>query len=152
MAFTDAQQQGLDAVLDVLIPPSPDGRLPGAGQLHLADTVAGLLAAMPPLPEMIERGLVELEAIAARRTGGAFAALPAGERSAALDELNGGEHGFPPVLALYAFAAYYQQPPVLAALGLEPRPPHPGGYQTVAGDLSLLAPVRQRGRIWRACS
>lgn len=148
MAFTEAQRQTLDAVLDVLIPPGDDGRLPGAGQLHIAGAVEAQLAAMPPLAEMVGQGLTALQAIAARR-GGAFATLAAEARAAALDELNGGDHGFPPVLALYGYAAYYQQPRVLEAIGLEPRPPHPAGYRTIAGDLSLLAPVRQRGRIWR---
>jgi hypothetical protein len=38
---------------------------------------------------------------------------------------------------------------VLEALDLEPRPPHPEGYATVEGDLSLLEPVRRRGRKYR---
>jgi hypothetical protein len=38
---------------------------------------------------------------------------------------------------------------VLEAIGVEPRPPAPQGYQVVAGDLELLAPVRRRGPIWR---
>jgi hypothetical protein len=32
---------------------------------------------------------------------------------------------------------------------MEARPPYPKGYQVVQGDLSLLEPVRARGKIYR---
>ena len=38
---------------------------------------------------------------------------------------------------------------VIAALDLEPRPPHPQGFTMPENDLSLLDPVRARGRLWR---
>ena len=44
---------------------------------------------------------------------------------------------------------YYRDPRVLTALGIEPRPPFPKGYQVEQGDFSLLDPVRARGEIWR---
>jgi hypothetical protein len=92
-----------------------------------------------------------LNELAARRAGRRFTELPHGERVAVLDELAAGEHGFPPVLVLHAYAGYYQHPHVLEALGLEPRPPHPAGYATVEGDLGLLDPVRRRARMYREC-
>ncbi|MEM7211632.1 MAG: hypothetical protein AAF479_07015 [Pseudomonadota bacterium] len=45
---------------------------------------------------------------------------------------------------------YYRDPRVLEAIGVEPRPPFPKGYQVEQGDFSLLDPVRSRGPIWRA--
>ena len=39
---------------------------------------------------------------------------------------------------------------VVAALGLEPRPPHPKGYEMGTDDLTLLDPVRRRGPRYRA--
>ena len=38
---------------------------------------------------------------------------------------------------------------MLEAIGVEPRPPFPKGYQVEQGDFSLLDPVRARGPIWR---
>jgi hypothetical protein len=141
------ERRTLDGVLDEIIPPSADGRLPGAGELGLARYVAW----EPALIRMVAQGLAALDAIARRGAGQHFVALPRGERVLALDELAASEQAFPPVLVLHAYAAYYQHPRVLEALGLEPRPPHPAGYATVAGDLSLLEPVRRRGRTYRDC-
>jgi hypothetical protein len=143
------ERDTLDAVLDEIIPPSDDGRLPGAGRLGLSDYVDAALRAMPAVREMVVRSLAALGEMAGRRAGRRFAALDRGDRVALLDELAAGDHAFPPVLILHAYAGYYQQPDVLAALGLEARPPHPEGYATVAGDLALLDPVRRRGRLYR---
>ena len=45
----------LAAALDLLIPPSADGRLPGAGELGLARYVEELLATMPaPRPLVVQ--------------------------------------------------------------------------------------------------
>ena len=44
---------------------------------------------------------------------------------------------------------YYQNPAVVTALGLEPRPPHPDGYELEPGDLGLLADVRKSGKLYR---
>jgi len=50
-----------------------------------------------------------------------------------------------------AFAAYYLQPRVLEALGLEARPPFPGGHRVEQSDLAaLLASVRGRAKMYRA--
>jgi hypothetical protein len=44
---------------------------------------------------------------------------------------------------------YYQNDRVLALIGLESRPPFPQGYQLEEGDLTLLEPVYNRGKIYR---
>ena len=44
---------------------------------------------------------------------------------------------------------YYRDPRVLEAIGVEPCPPFPKGYEVEQGDFSLLDPVRARGPIWR---
>lgn len=148
--LSEDERRALDLVLDELIPPGPDGRLPGAGQVGVARYVDAALRPTPPLHQMITDGLAALDAIARRRGGERFIALPQAARVAALDDLASSEHAFPPLLILHAYAGYYQQPQVLEALGLEPRPPHPAGYATIEGDLpSLLAPVRRRGRMYR---
>ena len=50
---------------------------------------------------------------------------------------------------MHTVTCYYQDDRVLAAIGLEARPPFPKGYDVPAGDLSLLEPVRRRGSIVR---
>jgi hypothetical protein len=54
-------------------------------------------------------------------------------------------------LTLHAFVGYYQNAQVAAALGLEPRPPHPHGYTMEPNDLTLLDPVRHRPKFFRQC-
>ena len=148
--FSKEQARILDGVLDDIIPRSADGRLPGAGELDLADFIAAALHKVPELRTMIAQGLSALDALARTRGSQGFAALAPGERSAVLNQHASSEHAFPPVLLLYTYAAYYQHPRVVAALGLEPRPPHPKGYEMGTDDLTLLDPVRRRGPRYRA--
>src|SRR5262249_15402682 len=111
--LSDENRRALDHVLDELIPPDPDRGPPGAGQRGLGGYVDTALDTMPFVKEMIVQSLAMLNELAARRAGRRFSELPHGERAAVLDELAAGEHGFPPVLVLYAYAGYYQHPHVL---------------------------------------
>ncbi|XOV82590.1 MAG: hypothetical protein ACFHXK_17235 [bacterium] len=60
----------------------------------------------------------------------------------------------PEVNALVSLAVqcYYRDDRVMASLAMEPRPPHPQGYEIPQGDWQLLEPVRQRGRHYRDVS
>jgi len=44
---------------------------------------------------------------------------------------------------------YYRDDRVMQALGMEPRPPFPNGFEVAQGDWSMLEPVQRRGKIWR---
>ena len=141
-----AQRRCLALVLDRIIPASDDGRKPSAAEVdvlgYIRDRESHTLAA---LGEELQR----LDAEAAVRHGAPFAALDAETRHRLMDDLRSSEPNFLHTLALQAAACYYQDDRVLEALGLEPRPPYPKGYEVPAGDLSLLDPVRRRGRIYR---
>ena len=67
----------------------------------------------------------------------------------ALDELLAAQPHFLGPLLFHTYVGYYQQPRALAALGLEPRPPHPKGHALETGDFGLLEAVRARGKIYR---
>jgi hypothetical protein len=151
IAFTEAQRRVLAHVLDDIIPASADGRLPAAGQLGAADYLDRSLGAMPELKAMIAQGIDALDALARRRDPRGLDGLSADERTAVLAEHAGSEHSFPPILIMHTFAGYYQDPRILAVLGMAPRPPHPEGYEMDPGDLSLLEPVRRRGKLYREC-
>ena len=129
----------LNAILDTLIPPSPDGRMPGAGSLGLAGAVR---AQLEDAAALLDAGLAAAEAAG-------FAALDADARTAALAELDRAVPGFVPAVYAQTCVAYYQHPAVLAGLGLEPRPPHPRGYELEPGNLDALARVRARGPLYR---
>jgi hypothetical protein len=147
--FSRDAMHALVHVLDDLVPPSADGRLPGAGGLGLAPYLDRALDAMPPLKEMVAHGLLALDAFARRRNSGGLDAMSAEQRTVTLQEFAGTDDALPPILAIHAYSGYYQHPAVLEALGLEPRPPHPKGYEMEENDLSLLDPVRTLGARYR---
>jgi len=149
--FSDDEKHALACVLDEIIPGSADGLLPGAGALDLADHLDAALASMPELRAMLVQSLGALAAMAQQRHARAIPALSVEERTALLAELAASEHSVPPILALHTFTGYYKHPRVLEALGCEPRPPHPQGYEMEANDLTLLDPVRRRGKMYREC-
>ena len=145
--LSSAHRTALTSVLDALMPPSADRRLPGAGELGLAHEIERQLGAMCVF---IARGLDALDALARERGAGGFAALPSAGRAEVLSAHSASDPGFLPGLLFQIYSAYYQHPRVLEGLGLEPRPPHPKGYALEQPDLeALLAPVRARSRLYR---
>jgi hypothetical protein len=134
----------LASVLDEIIPPRADGRLPGAGALGLARYIESALCKTPDQQGMVAQGLSDLEGIAQKRHGATFAALSAREKRDLLDE-----QIFVSLVMFHAYVGYYQDPRVVAVLGLEQRPPHPKGYEMAANDLTLLDPVRSRPKLYR---
>ena len=105
---------------------------------------------MAALVPMVQHALAQLDEIARRSGAACFAGVARSERGAMLDELLAAQPGFLGPLVFHTYVNYYQQPPVLTAIGLEPRPPHPRGHALEPGDFGLLDAVRRRGPIWRS--
>lgn len=145
-----AAEAALPGLLDELLPARPDGTLPGAGALGLADELLRALREKPELRPAIAPGLAALAASLRARAAATLGALPPAERRAVLDELAAGEPACLPTLAFLGFAAYYQDPRVLVALGREARPPFPQGFELPPFDAALLAKVRGRPPFHRA--
>ncbi|MCP5152507.1 MAG: gluconate 2-dehydrogenase subunit 3 family protein [Chromatiales bacterium] len=144
--LTEAQRLTLHAVLDCIIPPSDDGRLPGASEY---DVLGHVRSVAPELLPTLRDELDRLEARARSVHGSGFAALDAADRDGLVAHVRAEDTRFMVGLAAQTVACYYQQDRVLAAIGMPVRPPFPLGYEVVAGDLSLLDPVRARGKIYR---
>jgi hypothetical protein len=147
--FSADEKLALSVVLDGIIPPSTDGRFPGAGTLGLEGRVEDALCSAPELKAMIASSLGELARMGREVDGRGLQALSGEQQARLLGELANGEHAVPPVLILQVFACYYQHPRVLEILGVEARPPHPDGYQMKENDYSLLEPVRNRAPMYR---
>lgn len=136
----------LEGVLDLIVPPSADGRMPGATEVGVpAYRLAHCADALPILCTELDR----LDAQAHARCGQPFAALGADDRQALVDGMRAQDADFMSRLALETLTCYYQHDRVLAALGMELRSPAPQGYKVISGDLMLLAPVRNRGKMYR---
>jgi len=146
--LTPARRETLRAVLGLLVPPSPDGRLPGAADLPQVLRHTETIAAEPAVRD----GLDALEHEATARYGAAFAALDQAGRSTLLDEFAARHPAVLHRLGLETVTCYYQQDGVIEGLGMEARPPFPTGYQVISGDLTLLGPVIARGKIYRDAS
>ena len=144
--LTAAQQATFEVVVDMIVPASADGRKPSAaevGVLHfIAERQPGELPA-------IARDIDRLEVAAGERHGAGFTEIDAASRQAVVDVMRAEDATFLRNLALHTVTCYYQDDRVLSAIGLEPRPPFPKGYEVVAGDTALLDPVRRRGSIVR---
>jgi hypothetical protein len=141
----------LTFVLDELIPPRPDGRLPGAGALGVGIAVQMILSAMPALEPVLTQGFAALEDIARRHDEQGFVALSRGARIEALRDLDKADAMFLPTLLSLACFGYYSDERVLTVLNGNARPPHPEGYAVEPDDLSLLDGIRSRGKIYRDC-
>ena len=144
--LSPVEERALTSVLDEIVPPSDDGRLPGAGELGVVRYVARVLEQTPDLRPVISKGLAAADELASRRGSQGFAALSRPDKREVLNELGTSEPAFLPGLIFHTYAGYYQHDRVFEALGLEPRPPHPKGYEMEPNDLTLLEPVLRRSR------
>ena len=144
--LTTGQRASLDIVLNMIVPPSADGRMPGAAEVGVP---AYLLAEAPDALGVLCGELEALERRSRERFARTFTGLEAHERNSLIEELRAQAPSFMSRLAMEALACYYQHDRVLEGLGQEARAPYPKGYQVVQGDLSLLEPVRVRGKVYR---
>ncbi len=144
--FSPVQFASLERVLDLIVPPSADGRMPGASEVGVpAYLLAHCADDLPILREELDR----LDAQAQTLNRQPFAALGSVDRQALVETLRAQEPDFMSRLALETVTCYYQHDRVLAALGMEVRSPAPQGFKVISGDLMLLAPVRKRGKMYR---
>jgi hypothetical protein len=147
----DFSRDALSAALDEVIPPSSARRMPGAGEIGLADAIAEAARANPALRDAIAQGLARLDALARESGADAYANLSAAQRSERFQTVAAEQPGFVPNLVFPLITNYYRHPRVLEALGLEARPPFPKGHAMEPFDERLLDAVRRRPKMYRDC-
>ncbi len=136
--LSDEQRRHLAGLLDCIIPPSTKYDLPGAGELGVGAFIEAELLRNPQLRLVVEPGLALFAAQSREPDSGT-----------AMQRLQADAPALIPTLLFHAYVAYYQNPRITQVLGLGGRPPHPGGYPMAASDLSILDPVRRRGKLYR---
>lgn len=142
--LTAEERRALACVLDTIIPPSADGRLPGAGVADVGTHIESVLRTLPDLRAMVIEGLRDLDTQARAQLDRPFVELDEVARAALV-----AMQGFSYALVPHTYIGYYQQDRVLEAIGIEPRAPHPKGYAVAENDLSLLELVRARPKRYR---
>ena len=137
----------MKALLDLVIPPSATGDLPGAGALGLSDAVVAAIQADPALGPLVEAGTqaVQESALSQHPEGLAGMAPQAGVK---VVEAQLAAHPFLIMGILrHLYPAYYQHPQVLEGIGEPPRPPFPEGFDVEATDAELLEKLRARRKV-----
>ena len=137
----------MKALLDLVIPPSAPGDLPGAGALGLSAAVVAAIQADPALGPLVEAGTqaVQESALSQHPEGLAGMAPQAGVK---VVEAQLAAHPFLIMGILrHLYPAYYQHPQVLEGIGEPPRPPFPEGFDVEATDAELLEKLRARRKV-----
>ncbi len=129
-----------------VIPASGEFGVPGADD----DVIAGdLVASAEGSAGEIGAALAALEALSKERHGDAFAALDEAARLAVATAFRDANRALAAPLISLVAQCYYRDERVMEALGMEPRPPYPEGFELEQGDWSLLDPVRRRAKMVR---
>lgn len=157
--LTDAQRELLTQVLDRIVP--ADGGLPGAGETGVAEFVESASGSKlgqdrlprgggnPSTTRLLVDGLKQIELAAGRRSPGTFSDLDGDAKDEVLRAVESDSPDFFAELVRLTYVGYYSQPRIVAALGLEARPPQPLGFELEQADLSPLDNVRKRGPVYR---
>ena len=140
------QRRLLDIVLDLIVPASKDGHRPSASEV---DVLGYIRESESHTLDELGDALDRLDAQASATHGSGFESLEAEARRVLVEDIRSREPRFLRTLAMQTVTCYYQDDRVLEAIGVGARPPFPQGYEVASGDLSLLEPVRRRGRIYR---
>lgn len=159
-------ERTLAAALDDVIPPRPDGRLPGAGALGVVSHLRAVADRDPLQADALVRAAAALRAHAPARStadeaagavraddpaASACASRSPSERQAALAALAQSDPTAFEALLRHTYGGYYAEARVAEALGIEPRPPFPAGHEVASGDFTRLDQVRALGPKYREC-
>ena len=144
MEMTSRQRVVLTALLDALIPSDAQRNLPSAADVGFVAFASkrGMYSRLVEVLEWIDRAAPERFSAAFESLNSSSTLELVTDRTCVLwKSIND--------VLLCVVQCYYQHPTVVAAIGLEPRPPFPLGFQVEDGDLLLLEPVYLRGKFYR---
>lgn len=140
-------QRTLSTLLSALLPANQEFGTPSADDPSIVEDILRTLR--PASNELVMEGLGDLRKSSQERFGTPFEECSDEQRVTLFSELSRRNANFYRTLSSVLLQCYYRNDDVMRSLDMEPRPPFPEGYEIPKGDLSLLDPVRQRGKIWR---
>lgn len=136
----------LKALLDIVIPPSASGDLPGAGSLGLESAVEEGVHADPVLGPPVEPGLQAMRDAALAEHADGLSGMSL-EDATALAEAHLGSNPMVMMgLLRHLYPAYYGHAKVLEGIGEPPRPPFPDGFEVEPTDPELLEKLQTRAK------
>jgi hypothetical protein len=145
ITLTTPQRADLRIVAGMMIPASTEYGVPGADDAAIQ---ADMLATLGRDAAGVRDALDHL----ARLAGMPLADLDHARRETVAQEFRNTGGSAAATLIRVVLQCYYRDDRVVRSLGLELRPPFPGGYQLEQGDWSLLDPVKARAPMWRRTS
>jgi hypothetical protein len=136
------QCEDLRAIAGMMIPASDEYDVPGADDPAIqAEILATLGRDAGPVVQALDH--------LAQLAGEPLAELDAARREAVAKQFRASGSVLISTLVRVVLQCYYRDDRVLRSLGLELRPPFPGGYALEQGDWSLLDRVKRRPAMWR---
>ncbi len=134
----------MKALLDLVIPPSESGDLPGAGALGLSETVVAAIEADPAICPLVEAGVQAVWEAALSQHADGLPGLTAEAGTKVVQAQLTAHPFFLLGLLRYLYPAYYQHPQVLEGIGEPSRPPFPKGFGVEPTDAELLEKLQAR--------
>ena len=145
LTLTPEEQSDLCTLAGMIVPSSDKFVVPGADDPAIfADIVTSITFER----DDIKTALNLLSGLA----GAALDSLPLSTRVEVVSKLRDAGSPSIDILARHVLLCYYRDDRVMRSLGIEPRPPFPGGFTVEQGEWSLLAPVKARAPFWRKAS
>lgn len=141
--FSQSQRSLLTDVLNRIIPPKD--KLPGAGNLGIAEYIEGVVSANTSLTRLFNDGLAKISVAA----GQGFSDLPDATKDKLLRGVESDSPAFFDQLVLHCYNGYYTNQIVFDAIGYKlPDPPKPGAQPDLL-EVSLLDQQRKRDPFWK---
>ena len=140
--LTDRERMTLLCVVGHMIPADAGYGVPGADDPRI---FADILRSIDRDLDTMRNALHAIDRLA----DGTITTLSRAEQTERLAGFRAAHADLASVIESIVARCYYRDDRVMTSLGMEARPPFPNGYEVKQGDLSLLDPVRARGRIYR---
>jgi hypothetical protein len=144
--LSEAEMRALSVLADMIIPASDEFGAPGAGDAAIVEAM--VLDAGRRRPRLVA-AISALEDMAQDGHGVCFDELSAEQRDSVVDDFRTTRQREVDMIAALTVQCYYRDDRVMQSLGMEPRPPHPLGYEVAQGDWTLLDPVRKKAAFFR---
>lgn len=144
--FSEDERGALATLAGMIVPASDEYGVPGADDPAIVDNI---LKDASRCPGQLSLALASLDELARDAHGAAYSNLSDEQRDSVTTAFRETHKGHANIVANLVVQGYYRDYRVMASIGLDPRPPHPLGYEVEQGDWSLLDPVREKEAFYR---